>query len=47
MYMISNPEIIKTYPEGRQKIEKMDEYSSDTVDKISKDELKKLIKNLV
>ena len=47
MYMISNPEIIKTYPEGKQKIEKMDEYSSDTVDKISKDELKELIKNLV
>ena len=47
MYMISNPEIIKRYPEGRKKIEKMYEYSSDTVDKISKDELKKLIKNLV
>ena len=47
MYMISNPEFIKTYPEGRQKIEKMLTYSSDTVDRIPKDQLKQLIKNLV
>ena len=47
MYMISNPEFIKTYPKGRQKIENMLTYSSDTVDRIPKDQLKQLIKNLV
>ena len=46
MYMISNPEIIKTYPSAK-KIKNMKIYSSDSVDKIPKDELKQLIKNLI
>ena len=46
MYMISNPEVMKTYS-GAKKIENMKMYSSDTVDKIPKDELKQLIKNLI
>ena len=46
MYMISNPEIMKTYPSAK-KIENMEIYSSDRVDKIPKDQLKQLIKNLI
>ena len=46
MYMISNPEIMKTYPKA-EKIKNMKMYSSDSVDKIPKDELKQLIKNLI
>ena len=46
MYMISNPEIMKTYPKA-EKIKNMKMYSSDSVDKISKDQLKQLMKNLV
>ena len=46
MYMISNPEIMKTYPKLK-KIENMKIYSSDIVDKIPKDQLKQLIKNLI
>ena len=46
MYMISNPEIMKTYPKA-EKIKNMKIYSSDSVDKIPKDELKQLIKNLI
>ena len=46
MYMISNPEIMKTYPSAK-KIENMEIYSSDGVDKIPKDQLKQLIKNLI
>ena len=46
MYMISNPEIIKTYPKA-EKIKNMKMYSSDSVDKIPRDELKQLIKNLI
>ena len=46
MYMISNPEIIKTYQKAK-KIKDMKMYSSDSVDKIPKDQLKQLIKNLV
>ena len=46
MYMISNPEMMKTYPKA-EKIKNMKMYSSDTVDKIPKDELKQLIKNLI
>ena len=46
MYMISNPEIMKTYP-GAKKIENMKIYSSDNADKIPKDQLKQLIKNLI
>ena len=46
MYMISNPEIMKTYPKA-EKIKNMKIYSSDSVDKISKDQLKQLMKNLV
>ena len=46
MYMISNPEVMKTYS-GAKKIENMKMYSSDTVDKIPKDKLKQLIKNLI
>ena len=46
MYMISNPEIMKTYPKA-EKIKNMKMYSSDSVDKIPRDELKQLIKNLI
>ena len=46
MYMISNPEIMKTYPKA-EKIKNMKMYSSDSVDKIPKDQLKQLMKNLV
>ena len=46
MYMISNPEIMKTYPKA-EKIKNMKMYSSDSVDKIPKDQLKRLMKNLV
>ena len=46
MYIISNPEIMKTY-HGAKKIENMEEYSSDTADKIPKDQLKQLMKNLI
>jgi len=46
MYMISNPEMMKTYPKA-EKIKNMKMYSSDSVDKISKDQLKQLMKNLV
>ena len=46
MYMISNPEIMKTYPKA-EKIKNMKMYSSDSVDKIPKDQLKQLIKNLI
>ena len=46
MYMISNPGVTKTYS-GAKKIENMKMYSSDIVDKIPKDELKQLIKNLI
>jgi len=46
MYMISNPEIMKTYP-GAKKIENMKMYSSDNADKIPKEQLKQLIKNLI
>ena len=46
MYMISNPEIMKTYPKA-EKIKNMKIYSSDSVDKIPKDQLKQLMKNLV
>jgi len=46
MYMISNPEIMKTYPKA-EKIKNMKIYSSDSVDKIPSDELKQLIKNLI
>ena len=46
MYMISNPEIMKTYP-GAKKIENMKIYSSDNADKIPKDQLKQLIKDLI
>ena len=46
MYMISNPEIMKTYPKA-EKIKNMKMYSSDSVDKIPKDELKQLIKNMI
>ena len=46
MYMISNPEIMKTYPKAK-KIKNMKMYSSDSVDKIPKDQLKQLMKNLV
>ena len=45
MYMISNPEIMKTYPKA-EKIKNMKMYSSDSVDKIPKDQLKQLMKNL-
>ena len=46
LYMISNPEIVKTYPKA-EKIKNMKTYSSDSVDKIPRDELKQLIKNLI
>ena len=46
MYMISNPEIMKAYPKA-EKIKNMKMYSSDSVDKIPRDELKQLIKNLI
>ena len=46
MYMISNPEMMKTYPKA-EKIKNMKMYSSDSVDKIPKDQLKQLMKNLV
>ena len=46
LYMISNPEIVKTYPKA-EKIKNMKTYSSDSVDKIPKDQLKQLIKNLI
>ena len=46
MYMISNTEIIKTYPKA-EKNKNMKMYSSDSVDKIPRDELKQLIKNLI
>ena len=39
MYMISNPEIMKTYPKA-EKIKNMKMYSSDSVDKIPKDRIK-------
>ena len=49
MYMITNPmfdqsRIMKLYP-GIKKIENMTEYSSDSVEKISHDQLKTLIQN--
>lgn len=46
MYMISNPEIMKTYPKA-EKIKNLKMYSSDSVDKIPRDQLKRLIKNLI
>ena len=46
MYMISNPEIMKTYPKA-EKIKNMKMYSSDSADKIPKDQLKQLMKNLI
>jgi len=46
MYVILLPEIMKTYPKAK-KIENMKEYSSSTTDKILKDDLKQLIKNLI
>ena len=46
MYMISNPEIMKTYPKA-EKIKNMKMYSSDSVDKIPKDELTQHKKNLI
>ena len=46
MYMISNPEIKKIYPKA-EKIKNMKLYSSDSVDKIPKDQLKQLVKNFL
>ena len=46
MYMITNPEFFKTYPKA-EKIKNMKLYSSDSVDKISKDQLKQLVKNFI
>jgi hypothetical protein len=43
LYPMFNPTIIdETYP-GIKKIDKFEKYSSDLVDKIQKDELKKII----